>query len=1694
MRKLCTSLFVLSSFLFVNISKAQTILYQSGWENSEGALGKDASPALIANNAVKTDASQTGSNYFYCDCPSAITLNRVYTAGVAITIKKAFAIYWTKIDIGGSVGTGWGAAATSTTNTLTANTWAQINSSYSNTSSSKSVCPTYTTSAAAKIYVDNMIIYQPAAVTDAIDLTAPSSPTIGSCSTSQLQWSNGTDAGTGLTATILLKTTNINASAPVLQNQAPYAVGQNPSGVTATGSDWTIVSIAIAKTATTYSITTNSDTKYAIIHRDFVYNYSTAATVSITPTGYSLTSANGTNSQTLCINSPITDITYSLTNSTGASASGLPNGVTGSYSSGIFTISGTPTQSGNFTYTITSLGSYPTSISGTINIKSTCTTPTITSTMLYEGGITVSGSSSEANGTIITVYKNGGTSIGTTTVSNGVWSATVPSLTLNDVITSVATATGKCDSGSSSSFTVVSSSLPTIGLTSGLASQNISAGTSIGNIVYTWGGSATSATVTWTGTSSSITLPTGITVDNNSGSGPITISGTPSEAGTYGYSLTSSDGTNVSSALSGTITVKLVTPDVSAGATTITGSGFTAQWAAVSGVTNYTVKVYQNSSEVVAARQTGVTGTSVTISGLSSKTAYTYTATAIGDGSLIPNSNESSTASVTTKSTDKAITSFSVAGQQPSSNINESAKTVTVYVAPGTSLSSLTPTITVSANATVSPASGVTTDFTNTVSYTVTAEDGSQQVYSVSVLLGSSATDYFKSKISGNWSNYTTWQSSSDNQNWMDASLVPDYNSTSIQIKNGTIVSVDASTTIDDMSIDSGGEVDVISGQTFTVSNGTLATDLDISGKFKNNGTVTISTGATVVAERGALYDHALGGATLTAPPTISWATGSTLKISGTYTNATATSAGSLPSGTYKNILISCNITTSDAFMVLGGISIDTLSIEATGNGEILSTTGSATTCATYSQKGGNFYCQRGSSSTRSLTVTGNCSVSGGVLDIRQGASSGLGQLFVGGDLSITGSGSLISNPSSTGTATLVFNGSGIQNFINTGSITASGTNGAIAIVVNSTATLNMSSSTFGTSNSTFTTQTGATLKTSHASGINGNLTVTGTKTLDQGTNYIFNGAATQVTGALLTTANNIEIANSSGVSLSANTTVNGTLNLTSGQLNKNGFTLTLGNSATVATTAGSLSGAPTFGTSVNLIYTGASTKGNEFPATDIVNSLTANNTAGIALASNYNIPTVSIGSGSSISVAAGKQLTVGTSFTNAGTLNLASDDTGTATILTPSTITGSGTANVQQYMTTGRNWYVSCPVTSSASSVLNLGTSVVSYNEPNASWDTETALTPGKGYISVATTGTAAPVTFSGTLNNGNIPVALTRTAGQTKEGFNLVGNPYPSYLIWNEATATAANTLTTIWYRTKDAGVYAFYTYNPVSDIAAPSTAGITAYIPPMQAFWVRVNSGGGTLSFSNAMRAHADVSTNMLKVKSSTQNTQQVLRLQVSNGTNSDETVVLFNPNASNLLDNYDSPKMSNTNKVIPELFTTIDNNELVINGLNSTETVSELPLGFRTGETNNFTIKAIQVSNFAPDMHIILRDIDQKTEQDITNGTAYSFSSSETSSAGRFAVIFKSNSTTTGLHNNALSNVAVYRNANNQILISCPEALIGNSSVTVFNAIGQTLLGSLVNSTKTVVGNNLTPGVYVVVFKSEAETVSRKVVIE
>ena len=70
-----------------------------------------------------------------------------------------------------------------------------------------------------------------------------------------------------------------------------------------------------------------------------------------------LTLTSGNNEQTICLQALMDDIVYNVGGgATGAEATGLPNGVTGEFSNGIFTISGTPTVAGTFNYSVSTTG------------------------------------------------------------------------------------------------------------------------------------------------------------------------------------------------------------------------------------------------------------------------------------------------------------------------------------------------------------------------------------------------------------------------------------------------------------------------------------------------------------------------------------------------------------------------------------------------------------------------------------------------------------------------------------------------------------------------------------------------------------------------------------------------------------------------------------------------------------------------------------------------------------------------------------------------------------------------------------------------------------------------------------------------------------------------------------------------------------------------------------------------------------------------------------------------------------------------------------------------------------------------------------------------------------------------------------------------------------------------------------------
>jgi len=436
-------------------------------------------------------------------------------------------------------------------------------------------------------------------------------------------------------------------------------------------------------------------------------------------------------------------------------------------------------------------------------------------------------------------------------------------------------------------------------------------------------------------------------------------------------------------------------------------------------------------------------------------------------------------------------------------------------------------------------------------------------------------------------------------------------------------------------------------------------------------------------------------------------------------------------------------------------------------------------------------------------------------------------------------------------------------------------------------------------------------------------------------------------------------------------------------------------------------------------------------------------------------------------------------------------------------------TATAKQYLNAARNWYISSPMTNATA---QSGYTWYKYHEAgdntgfttpaSAYWEsisTGATLNAGTGYIANLATGTAT-LNLTGSLYTGNKDLTLTRSDSD-KPGFNLVGNPYPSYLYIDDLQAND-DLETSYWLRSYNSG-YVFDTYNIPSTMSTGlSGLSLTSKIPPMQAFWLRVKDGSesASVTFTNTMRFHQDDANNKFRAPKSNKSDRQVVRLQVSNGNRTDETVLYTHSEASNLLDIYDSRKMSNNSNSIPEIYTLAGNEQLVINGLNSIPDNAEIPLGFKAGETNSYTIKATEFNNFAPETRIILKDYlnpENVKEYDLSNGSSYVFTSNAVSTNDRFKIILKAPSQTTEINplfENNLNIFNVYKNDDHKIVVNYQGETIGNNIVTIYNSTGQKMAAKTLNSSTVVFDNLLHRGVYTVQLSNGKQRVSKKLIVD
>ncbi|MCO6460150.1 MAG: hypothetical protein J5I59_02000 [Saprospiraceae bacterium] len=290
------------------------------------------------------------------------------------------------------------------------------------------------------------------------------------------------------------------------------------------------------------------------------------------------------------------------------------------------------------------------------------------------------------------------------------------------------------------------------------------------------------------------------------------------------------------------------------------------------------------------------------------------------------------------------------------------------------------------------------------------------------------AGDY-RSKATGAWESASTWEYSTDNgTTWQDAVQAPSSTDGTITILSTHKVTFNANRTVDQLTIASGGELEVVTG-TLTIAGGS-GTDLVINGMLTyTGGDITLDVSATGEVNNGGTYNY--NEDNKVKAPALTWNTGSTLQVS--RVGSTTTIHTSMAGQTLYNVV--WNTTNQSSTVNFEGqittINGDFSLIKGGASNKGIRLTSASASSDLVLTIGGNLNISAGqifefSNGNKSCTVilNGNLNNSGDLYTNTKGGSTLKGRLEVKGNINSTG---IIRSSGTNVDNKIVLNGNTIQ-------------------------------------------------------------------------------------------------------------------------------------------------------------------------------------------------------------------------------------------------------------------------------------------------------------------------------------------------------------------------------------------------------------------------------------------------------------------------------------------------------------------------------------------------------------------------------------------------------------------------------------------------------------------------------------------
>ena len=532
------------------------------------------------------------------------------------------------------------------------------------------------------------------------------------------------------------------------------------------------------------------------------------------------------------------------------------------------------------------------------------------------------------------------------------------------------------------------------------------------------------------------------------------------------------------------------------------------------------------------------------------------------------------------------------------------------------------------------------------------------------------------------------------------------------------------------------------------------------------------------------------------------------------------------------------------------------------------------------------------------------------------------------------------------------------------------------------------------------------------------------------------------------------------------------------------------------------------------------------------VNSVAMDATTGsenVYLFDNYTITSddfandLGVASGNTLTIDETSSLTVSGDFTNSGTVTLNSTEDDFSSLIVTGTATGDITYNryVNSYDTNalGGGWdLVGAPAGMTISAFIaangTAGSNVIKvldndyafsqYDNATGQWNRyQTAsqtgsFTTGQGYSMATNAGDGATVAFTGTMQTTTQSINIIdnndANAGAGRR-WNLVSNPYPSYILGN--AAAGANNFLSVNSAIIQGNYQALYGWNGSGYTPYNLTDGAGFSIAPGQAFWVAAESTTGELvSFTPEMRT----TTGTGDFITGPQLLSYELALKLYNGESQKAKVKFYFKDGLSLdLDpGYDAGAFNQSMKLSTRLpqgsqETAFSINAMGIDALQNTR----VPLEIRQNAGQAFTI-SIADMELPQDIYVYLEDTLNGTFTSLKEQDFELTAQSDLSGLDRFFIVFKSNSVLSSGDTLDIDALNVYKaNSDSFVTIAGISPELGKLNVSLYNILGQTVREKALNpitATQTISTQGLASGLYIIQLKSGNQVFTKKIVVK